>query len=66
MFNKLGKFYFLFYLSIFKIEKIEKKKREKLRLNAAPIQIPIGLEGEHEGVVDIIDKIAIYFEGPKG
>jgi elongation factor G len=37
-----------------------------LRLPAAAVQIPIGLESELEGVVDIIERKAIYFLGEKG
>jgi len=40
--------------------------RSKLRANAAAIQIPIGLEAQLEGVVDIIEMKGIYFDGPKG
>ena len=40
--------------------------REKLRLNSVMLQLPIGLEGDHKGVVDLIDMKAIYFEGPNG
>ena len=40
--------------------------RDQLKLNAAAVQIPIGLEGEHAGVVDIIEEKAITFEGEKG
>ena len=40
--------------------------REKLFLNAAAVQIPIGLEKQIEGVVDLIRMEAIYFEGENG
>lgn len=40
--------------------------RRELRLAASFVQIPIGLESEHEGVIDIITQEAIYFEGDKG
>mmetsp|Transcript_10351 Transcript_10351/g.12008 ORF Transcript_10351/g.12008 Transcript_10351/m.12008 type:complete len:754 (-) Transcript_10351:134-2395(-) len=40
--------------------------RSQLKLNAAAVQIPIGLEGEHAGVVDLIDQKAITFTGEKG
>jgi elongation factor G len=30
------------------------------------MQIPIGLEGEHEGIVDLIEMKAHYFDGPNG
>ena len=38
----------------------------KLHHNAAAVQVPIGLEGRHEGVVDIIRNKAYYFEGDQG
>ncbi|KAM0250929.1 hypothetical protein ACHAQJ_008387 [Trichoderma viride] len=38
----------------------------KLKIPAAAIQIPIGAEDEFEGVVDIIEMKAMYFEGPRG
>jgi len=31
---------------------VVKQLREKLKLNAAALQVPIGLSGEHTGVVD--------------
>lgn len=40
--------------------------RNELRLPAAAVQIPIGLEGPHEGLVDIITREAVYFDGEKG
>ena len=40
--------------------------RSKLRRNAAAIQVPIGLEKEHCGVVDVIRRRAYYFEGDHG
>ncbi|KAL9949827.1 Elongation factor G, mitochondrial [Verticillium nonalfalfae] len=39
---------------------------KKLKIPAAAIQVPIGLEDEHEGVIDIVDMQAIYFEGARG
>jgi elongation factor G len=38
----------------------------KLGLTAIPLQIPIGAESNFEGVVDLINREAIYFDGPKG
>jgi elongation factor G len=35
-------------------------------LNAAALQIPIGLETELKGVVDLIEQKAYYFEGYNG
>src|SRR5262245_10544862 len=40
--------------------------REKLNHNAVLMQIPIGLEAEHEGIVDLIEMRAHYFDGPNG
>lgn len=40
--------------------------RDKLGLNAVPIQYPIGTADQHLGVVDLVDMRAWYFEGPKG
>jgi elongation factor G len=40
--------------------------RNELNLHAAFVQIPIGLESAHNGVIDIIENIAYYFEGNKG
>jgi len=40
--------------------------REKLGLNAYMMQLPIGLEDKLEGVVDLVQMKAIYFEGESG
>jgi elongation factor G len=40
--------------------------REKLKHNAVAVQMPIGLEGDHVGIIDLITMKAIYFEGPNG
>mmetsp|Transcript_7429 Transcript_7429/g.28135 ORF Transcript_7429/g.28135 Transcript_7429/m.28135 type:complete len:742 (-) Transcript_7429:1554-3779(-) len=40
--------------------------RGTLKLNAAAVQVPIGLEGEHRGVVDILANQTITFEGEFG
>src|SRR5437667_5728005 len=40
--------------------------REKLKHNAVLMQIPIGLEGDHEGIVDLIAMKAHYFDGANG
>jgi len=46
--------------------KVAAQLREKLKHNAVMMQIPIGLEGDHEGVVDLIEMKAHYFDGPSG
>ena len=40
--------------------------REKLTPNAVAIQLPIGLEGEHEGIVDLFKMKAFVFKGKMG
>ena len=40
--------------------------REKLFLNAAAVQVPIGLEDQHKGVVDLVKMKAFYFDGENG
>ena len=40
--------------------------REKLRLNCAAVQAPIGLEAQHRGLVDLLSQKAYLFEGPFG
>lgn len=39
---------------------------ERLNKKAVRFQIPIGFEGEHKGVVDLLKMKAYYFEGEKG
>ncbi|MBI4580227.1 MAG: elongation factor G, partial [Planctomycetes bacterium] len=38
----------------------------KLGHVAVPLQMPIGLEGSHQGVVDLIAMKAVYFDGDRG
>lgn len=40
--------------------------RTKLHIAAAAVQVPIGLEADLCGVVDVITRQAIYFGGPNG
>jgi elongation factor G len=47
-------------------EKVTTQLREKLELNAHMLQIPIGLESDLQGMVDLVTMRAIYFEGPSG
>ncbi|KAL0934726.1 elongation factor g 1 [Colletotrichum truncatum] len=44
------------------VEQINKK----LKIPAAAIQVPIGAENEFQGVIDVIERKAWYFEGPRG
>ncbi|GMM38640.1 Mef1 protein [Saccharomycopsis crataegensis] len=39
---------------------------KKLKIPAAAIQVPIGAESELKGVVNIIDRVALYNEGKQG
>jgi elongation factor G len=38
----------------------------KLNLTAIPLQIPIGSESNFQGVIDLIDRKALYFDGDNG
>ncbi|KAK5646202.1 hypothetical protein RI129_004666 [Pyrocoelia pectoralis] len=40
--------------------------RSKLQYNAAFLHLPIGLESEHKGIVDLVSEKAIYFNGNFG
>ncbi|XP_023838405.1 elongation factor G, mitochondrial [Salvelinus sp. IW2-2015] len=40
--------------------------RTKLNHNAAFVNIPIGLEGNMKGIIDLIEERSMYFEGPFG
>jgi len=46
--------------------KVVNQLRRKLNHNAVLMQIPIGLEGDFAGVVDLAAMKAFYFEGPSG
>ena len=46
--------------------RVTEQLRTRLNHNAVLMQIPIGLEGELSGVVDLVSMKAIYFEGPYG
>lgn len=46
--------------------RVVKQLREKLRLNAAAVQYPIGLEDAHSGVVDLLSMKAVTFTGNSG
>jgi len=46
--------------------RVAQQLRDKLNLNAVMIQIPIGLENDLVGVVDLVTMKAVYFEGEQG
>ena len=46
--------------------RVKNQLREKLNHNPVLLQLPIGLEDKHEGVVDLITQEAITFSGDNG
>jgi elongation factor G len=46
--------------------RVVEQLRQRLNHNAVLMQIPIGLEGNFEGVIDLVSMKAIYFDGPYG
>ncbi|WP_020588130.1 elongation factor G [Desulfobacter curvatus] len=46
--------------------KVCKQLRDKLGHNSVMLQLPIGLEDKHEGVIDLVKMKAYYFEGDNG
>jgi elongation factor G len=47
-------------------EKVVKQMKDKLGDNAVLMQIPIGLESNFEGVIDLVRMKAIFFDGSNG
>ena len=47
-------------------ERVVSQLREKLNHNAVMLQIPIGLETELVGVIDLVTMKALYFDGDNG
>eukprot|EP00171_Calliarthron_tuberculosum_P012476 IDg12476t1 len=39
---------------------------EKLGLKTAAVHLPIGLESDLSGIIDVVEEQSIYFDGPKG
>jgi len=46
--------------------KVSDHLKSKLGHNAVLMQVPIGLEDGHKGVIDLVRMKAIYFDGPDG
>ena len=47
-------------------QRVSQQLCEKLRHNAVMMQLPIGLENAHEGVIDLVTMKARYFDGENG
>lgn len=46
--------------------RVVRQLRDRLGHNAVALELPIGLEGDFKGVVDLVTMKALYFEGPNG
>jgi elongation factor G len=46
--------------------KVSAQLRDKLGHNSVIMQLPIGLEDKHEGIIDLVTMKAMYFEGENG
>lgn len=46
--------------------KVSAQLRDKLGHNSVIMQLPIGLEDRHEGIIDLVTMTALYFEGDSG
>ncbi len=46
--------------------KVIDQLKDKLGHNPVAMQIPIGLEADHQGVVDLVSMKAVYFDGDNG
>ncbi|MEC7709653.1 MAG: GTP-binding protein, partial [Planctomycetota bacterium] len=47
-------------------DRVVQQLRDKLEVDAVPMQIPIGKEDKLEGVIDLVSMKAIYFDGDNG
>ena len=47
-------------------DRVVQQLRDKLEVDAVPMQIPIGKEDKLEGVIDLVAMKAIYFDGDNG
>jgi elongation factor G len=46
--------------------RVTQQLRDKLELNAIMVQMPIGLESDLQGMVDLVSMKAVYFDGDQG
>jgi len=46
--------------------KVMQQARDKLKINCAAVQIPIGVESDLKGIVDLVERKAYQFSGHKG
>ena len=46
--------------------RVKQQLREKLGLNPVLLQLPLGLEGAFDGVIDLVRQVALRFEGDAG
>ncbi len=46
--------------------RVTRQLKEKLNHNAVMLQLPLGLENEHRGIIDLITMKAVTFEGNSG
>jgi len=46
--------------------KVIEQLKTKLGHNPVAMQIPIGLEADHKGIIDLVSMKAVYFDGPNG
>lgn len=46
--------------------RVAKQLKEKLMLHSALVQIPMGLEDNYNGVIDLVEQKAIFFNGTNG
>ncbi|HBI13921.1 MAG TPA: elongation factor G [Desulfobulbaceae bacterium] len=46
--------------------RVTQQLRDKLGLNAVMLQLPIGLESDMEGLIDLVTMKAVYFDGDQG
>ena len=46
--------------------RVHRQLQDKLGLNPVLMQLPIGVEDRFEGIIDLVARQAVYFDGPKG